>query len=315
MSRIGLKRNALPSTGIALRHIPLLCWLMASVALLAVRCGGETPPTSTFTIAPKVQVVATTSILADLVINVGGDRIEVHTIVPPGANAHSFQTTPQDSIAVSKAGLIISNGFGLDDFLEPVLRGASGAGSIHVVAAQGLQPAQHSGAEGDPHFWQNPLHVVHYVERIRDGLIQADPPGSQEYQANTAIYIQKLYDLDEEITRTLEDIPIARRHLVTFHNSFGYFAERYGWGVYAFVPSDATDVTPRAVTAVLERVQQDGILAVFAEPQFGSDVLSQAAKDAGVSVGVIYSDALDANAPTYIDMMRFNARSLVEHLR
>ena len=122
-------------------------------------------------------------------------------------------------------------------------------------------------------------------------------------------------ELDQEISQTLRDVPPERRHLVTFHDAFGHFAVRYGWRVSAFVPGDASEVTPGTIVAVMERIGGEGIPAVFAEPQFSPKVMEQVARDTGVGVGAIYSDALDDNVPTYLDMMRFNARSLVEHLR
>jgi ABC-type Zn uptake system ZnuABC Zn-binding protein ZnuA len=355
----------------------------------------------------RVQVVATSAILADLAKNVGKDLIEVRTLVPPGVDLHSYQATPQDSIAISRARVIISNGAGLDNFLELVLQSAQQPSAIRVVASAGLQAAsvvemelpgeggpeeelieeveelvhrveggeltaaaaltqlgellsgdghkesqelgdqllvlisdaqggqrtpeavieaidrllsQHEGEghghdEGDPHFWQDPLQAIHYVERIRDGLGQADPAGAQSYQANATAYIQQLRQLDQEIASTLGQVPPARRHLVTFHDAFGYFARRYGWQVSAFVASDASEVTPQKVVTVMERIRGQGIPAVFAEPQFRPDVMEQAAKDTGVRVGTIYSDTLDSKVPTYVEMMRFNARSLAQHLR
>ena len=319
---------------IAIKRITLGLSLATIIGPLLVGCGGDPTPTPTLTPAPtpalaaptlmptttpgpKIQVVTTTSILADLVKNVGGDRVEVQSIVPSGADIHSFQSTPKHSVAVSKAGVIVSNGFSLDAFLDPLLKSAKRSDAIHVVAAEGLEPMALPAQDGKspPHFWQNPLHVVYYVERIRDGLVQADPDNVQVYQANADAYIQKLRELDQEIAEALKAVPPERRHLVTFHNAFGYFAGRYGWKVSTFVPGDAGDMTPGAVARVMERIQEEGIPAVFAEPQFNPDVLEQAAKDTGGRVGVIYSDALDARVPTYIDMMRFNVRSLVEHLR
>ena len=309
--------------------VGMLC-LGAMIVLLATACGGESPSTP----APRVQVVATTSILADLVKNVGGNRVEVHSIVPPGADVHSFQTTPQDSIAISRAVVIISNGLGLDAPLDPIINSAKRADAIHVVAAEGLdaQPKEemgfsageyedtheaqvdHAYSRGDPHLWQNPLFAIHYVERIRDGLVQADPGNASVYQDNADTYNQRLRQLDQEIVQTLDQVPMERRHLVTFHDAFGYFAERYGWRLSAFVPSDASVVTPERIVTVMERIGEEGIPAVFVEPQFSPQVMEQAARDTGVSVGTIYSLA-DDNVPTYIDMMRFNARSLAGHLR
>lgn len=311
----------------------------ALIALMVVGCGGggagttlTSSPAPAGDAMPNVLVVTTTSILADFVKNVGGDRVQVRSIVPAGADVHSFQSTPKDSIALSEARLIVSNGLGLDDFLLPLIEGARKSDSVHVVTAEGLATMRlkvvsvredgHYGDddrdvhdEGDPHFWQNPLYAVYYVERIRDGLIRADPAGSQLYGGNAASYIQRLRELDQEIAGTLEAVPSQRRHLVTFHDAFGYFAERYGWRVSALVPGDASDITPGDVVHVMERIGQQAVPAVFAEPQFSPAVMRQVSKDTGVGVGTIYSDILNASASTYIDMMRFNSRSLVEHLR
>ena len=382
----------------AIKKISLALSLAALAGLLALACGGEATPTPTPTSAPiptptstptptptpKVQVATTIAILADFIKNVGGDLVEVRSIIPPGADVHSFQPSPSDSITISGAMLIVSNGSGLDDALDPVFESARDAGAVFIEASEGLETMpieameleeegeehhegeeegeegedhhegeeegeegeehhegeeegeegedhhegeeegeegedHHEGEEhhhsgGDPHFWQDPLNVIHYVERIRDGLSQVDPANAQVYQANADAYIQKLRDLDQEIEQTLSQVPPEHRHLVTFHDAFGYFAQRYGWKVSAFVAHDAGDVTPGAVARVLESIKTEGIPAVFAEPQFNEDVMNEAAQDAGVVVAPIYSDALSDEVPTYIEMMRFNARSLAEHL-
>ena len=295
--------------------------LGAAIVLLAVACGGTSASSTNAALDPttRVKVVTTSAILADLARNVGGGRVEVRSLVPPGADVHVFQTTPEDSIAVSRAGVIISNGFGLDDFLDPVIQSAKKADVVQVVAAEGLEADPIEGepgrSQGDPHLWQNPVYAIHYVERIRDGLVRADLGNASVYRDNADAYIQQLRELDQEISRTLSDVPPERRHLVTFHDAFGHFAVRYGWRVSALVPGDASEVTPGTIVAVMERIGGEGISAVFAEPQFSPKVMEQVARDTGVGIGVIYSDSLDDNVPTFLDMMRFNARSLVEHLR
>jgi manganese/iron transport system substrate-binding protein len=291
-----------------------------------------------------LKVVTTTAILADLVTNVGSDQVEVRFVVPPGADIHTFQINPSHSLAISEADLIVSNGFGLDDFLEPVLAGAKQVEAAHVVAAEGLSaepiaemefleenhnqeheeeiPKQHQGEEhrhehgaGDPHFWQNPLFTIHYVERIRYSLVHADPDNAEVYNTNSEEYIQQLRELDREIAQTLNQIPPERRHLVTFHDAFGHFARRYGWQVSTFVLTGAGEVTPEKVINVMKVMKAEGIPAVFAEPQFRQDVLEQVARDVGIRVGTIYSDTLDDTVTTYIKMTRFNAKSLSEQLR
>lgn len=294
-------------------HRPVIWALVAAGLLLLVACGSDgsgSPGNS-----GVVPVVTTTALLADLVKNVGGDRVRVTSLVPPGADIHSFQTTPNDSIVISRARLVVSNGFGLDAFLEPVLRSAIGADTINLVAAQGLDSMFAADNARDPHFWQNPVFVIDYVQRIRDGLANTDPGHGLEYQANAEAYIEDLRKLDREIRAILGQVRPEFRHLVTFHDAFRHFAGRYGWDVSAFVASDADTVSPAAVVQIMGRVSDALLPAVFVEPQFQSDVVQQSARDAGIVVGTIYSDLSDDGPSGYIEMMRTNARSLAEHLR
>lgn len=281
---------------------------LAAVVLLSAACGGTTKTSS----QERLQVVATTVILADLVSNVGGNRLEVRTMIPPGVDIHSFQTTPDDSKEISRAALIFSNGSGLDDFLDPVIRGAKSSQGVHVVTSLDLDLTLDSP---DPHFWQNPLFVVEYVKSIRDALVKADPEGSPVYESRAARYIQQLYELDREIGSMLAKVPEQRRHLVTFHDAFGHFTTRYGWQNSAFSAGDATEVTPGTMVALMELINSQGIPAVFAEPQLRPGAIRSLSQDGKLKVGTIYSDALDDQVDTYLEMMRFNANSLVEHLR
>ena len=256
--------------------------------------------------------------------------MQVSSIVPPGADVHSFQTTPNDSIAISEAQMIVSNGFGLDDFLKPVLKGAMGTDTVHVIAAEGFESTLAQGAvgtengaqddqghelESDPHFWQNPVFAMHYVHSIRDGLVTADPDHGSDYQENADNYNMALWDLDREIAEILGRVRPEFRHLVTFHDAFGHFASHYGWRKSAFVASDADEVSPAVVVKILDRISEDALPAIFVEPQFRTDVVTQAARDAGVVVGTINSDLSDNGLATYLEMMRSNARSLANHLK
>jgi ABC-type Zn uptake system ZnuABC Zn-binding protein ZnuA len=301
--------------------------LALAVLALAAACRTEAGPPP----AGPMTVVASNVILADFARQVGGDRVAAFSLIPPGADLHTFQTTPQDSITISRARVIITNGMGLDDFLLPVLESARRPEAVHVVASTGLEnlregppggppeaaghPAEEGHADEAPHFWLDPLLAIHYVERIGDGLAQADPPGAEAYRTSAARYTQQLRALDREIARALEQVPPEHRHLVTYHDAFSYFARRYGWQTSSLLEAAGGDATPKQITTVLGRLKEQGIPAVFAEPQLQTDLLDQAARDAGVAVGIIYTDSLDAAAPTYMDLMRFNAKSLVQHLK
>ena len=257
---------------------------------MAAACASSQPPRTPS--GSPLPVVATTALMADFVRNVGGDLVEVTALVPPGAEVHSFQSTPADSVALSRAALVVSNGGELDGFLDPLIQGSLSKDAVHVVAAAPLLAT----GETDPHFWQNPIFTVVYVEGIRDGLIAADPENAAIYRANFESYKDALTKLDFDIASTLDTVDPARRQLITFHDAFGHFATRYGWKVNAFVAGDGGEVTPGRLVEILEQVRDQGIPAVFAEPQFRADVL-------------------DSEVTSYIDRMLFNAKSLARLLR
>ena len=293
-------------------RLPQAVWAVpaAMAVLMLVSASGSSQPGQLQADKP-VLVVATTALMADLVRNVGGDLVEVTALVPPGAEVHSFQSTPADSVAISQAALVVSNGGELDGFLDPLVQGSLSGYAVWLVAAAPFLAA----GETDPHFWQNPLFTMKYIEEIRDGLIAGDSDNAAQYRTNFDSYKDALTKLDFDIASTLNTVAPARRQLITFHDAFGHFAARYGWQVTALVASDGGEVSPGRVVEILEQVREQVLPAVFAEPQFRADVLENAAQEAGVEVGVIYSDVLDDEVSNYIDMMLFNAKNLARLLR
>jgi ABC-type Zn uptake system ZnuABC Zn-binding protein ZnuA len=286
---------------------------MAVVLSLSLACGSSDQEQD-LADTPNQQplsVVTTTALLADLVKNVGGDLVSVTALVPPGADVHSFQSTPADNVAISRAAMVVSNGGGLDQFLDQVIQRSTSDGTVQILAAKALLELD----DEDPHFWQNPVFAVRYVESIRDGLIAADPTNADDYQGNFTEYKDRLTKLDFDIASTLNTVDPTRRHLITFHDAFGHLAKRYGWQVTSLVGSDASQVSPGPVVEILEKVREQGLTAVFAEPQFNSDLLEKAAEEAEVEIGPIYSDVQDGEVANYIDMMLFNAKSLARLLR
>ena len=283
---------------------------MLVMFFLAACVGDQVQSTTSDESREKIQVVATIALLADMVENVGREFVDVRSLVPPGADVHSFQSTPEDSIAINRAQVIVLNGFGLDDFLAPVLDSAEKDNSTQVVATKGL-----TQGEDDPHLWQNPTFAISYVGRIRDGLVAADPGHESQFDANAQAYIERLEELDLELNRILGKVEPELRHLITYHDAFGHLAERYGWEASAFVASDADEVSPQAVVEILDRLVRQGIPAIFMGPQFGSDVVRRAAEDSGIAVGTLYSGVGENEATSYIDMMRLNAQALAENLR
>ena len=328
--------------------------LALSVALLAA-CGtaATTDPTTLLASGEPepIRVVATTAVLADLVQQVGGNRVSIYNLVPPGSDVHTYQVTPRDNVEVSQASLIVSNGAGLFVNLDRLIQGSAAPDAVQIVASDGLTPSRMNESpfpatghgdddhgdddhgddddgdgddddhgdhddhdDGDPHFWLDPRFAVHYVNQIANGLAAADPVNAPEHLDNAADYISQLEALDGYISAKIAEIPSSRRVLVTFHDAYGYFGSRYGFEVQAFVGSHGGDVAPDDIVAILDLVQDRNLPAVFSEPQFSADALAQVARDAGISVGIIRSTP-DVDYPTYVEMMRANADALADHLR
>ena len=288
---------------------------LAAAVLVLAGCSGAQAASGTGEENPDmIVVVATLPVLADLARNVGGSLVEVHSAVPPGADAHSYQTTPGVSVIISQADLTISNGSGVDDFLLPVFQSARPGHAVHVVASDGLETRSQDELDGDPHFWQDPLLAIQYVEQIRDGLAQADPRNAARYREQAQHYTDRLQLLDEKIAVLLDRVPPGRRILVTHHQAFSHLAQRYGWQTVALAPGDAGSVTPEAILQVSQTVKDAGLPSVFVEPRFRSSALEQVARDAGTRVSPIYA-GLGGEANTYVKMMQFNARSLADNLR
>ena len=308
--------------------------LAAAVVLVVAACGGTDPTAPPTDASPApVRVMTGTVIIADFARNVGGDAVSVESLIPSGGDAHTFRTTPSDGIKVSSADVILLNGSGLDDDLVGFVESSRRSGSILVEVSEGLTPMDlvvrelgedgdegeeeeeddHHGG-GDPHFWQNPIAAIFYVERIRDALVEADPARADSYRANADAYIQRLRDLDAEISETLAAVPAERRTLISFHDAFGYFGARYDFEVISFVGVHGGEPTPGDIAGVIHEVEDGGLPAIFGEPQFAQEALQSAASEAGIEIGAIRSATFDEVAPDYIAMMRANAEEIARLL-
>jgi ABC-type Zn uptake system ZnuABC Zn-binding protein ZnuA len=302
--------------------IPRLAALLALIALVA-GCASTTP-------GPGPQVLAAETFLADIAQNVAGDRLQVAALVPAGADPHGFQATPADVKKVADSQALIVNGAGLEDFLEDLLKNAGGQRTV-IEAAAGLEMREDEGHEqavadhdheGDPHFWLDPISVIRYAENIRAGLSQLDPAGREIYAANAAAYVARLKELDSWIRAQVETIPAQRRLLVTNHESFGYFADRYGFTlVGAVIPSVSAGASPSAqeLAQLVGRIREVGAPAIFLETGANPQLARQLGQETGVKVvtGLYTHSITDAKgpAPTYIDMMKYNVRAIVAALK
>jgi zinc/manganese transport system substrate-binding protein len=266
----------------------------------------------------RIKVVATFTILADFARNVGGDRVEVTTLVGPNADAHVYTPSPADAKMVAAARLMIVNGLGLEGWLSRLLK-SSGGNATMLVATKGIAPLKghddHHGA-ADPHAWQSVTNAKIYVGNIRDALVSVDPAGAADYRANAEVYLAKLDALDREVRAAVAQIPAARRKVISTHDAFGYFAAAYG---VAFVAPQgvSTDSEPSArnIAAIVKQIRQEKIPAVFLENISDPRLVRRIAAETKASIGgTLYSDSLTdekGDAPTYIDMVRHNIKTLI----
>lgn len=272
----------------------------------------------------ELRVSATISVIEDLVERVGGDRVEVSSIVPAGADVHTFQPSPSDVREISESGVVFQNGLGLEEWIGDLIGSAGDENQTVVVLSEGLQPIgddEHSveeeHAEGNPHLWLDVHNAEHYVEGIRDALVEADPEGAEEYRANAEEYLAELEELDAYIEGQVRSIPEENRKLVTFHDAFLYFAEAYGLElVDVIIQNPEAEPSGRQAAELVTRIEEELVPAVFTEPQFNQGLAETIAAEADVEVYELYSDSLvdDPEADSYVNMMRTNIDRVKEGL-
>ncbi len=276
--------------------------------------------------AESIPVVASFSILGDLVQVVGGQRVQVTTLVGPDADAHSFEPKPADARAILKARLFVTNGLNFEPWADKLAKSAAYQGAM-VVASRGVKPIQieeaghgHGHHDADPHAWQNPNNVVLYVQNIAAGLSKVDPAGASSYQANAARYAALLKDFDAQARAQFAAVPEAKRKVITSHDAFGYLAAHYQIKFLAPEGVNA-DATPSAkhVAGLIRQMKREKIKAVFVENMSNPKLIAQLGKDAGATLGgTLYSDAL--SGPTepgssYLKLMQHNVTQLLAGMR
>ena len=276
----------------------------------------------------KLEVVATFSILGDLAKNVGGNQVDVNTLVGPNGDVHVYSPTPADAEAIRNARLVIVNGLGLEGWL-PRLIESSDSNAITVVATQGIVPRKiaageilsrgHGAGTADPHAWQSVPNVEIYVGNIRDAMVAADPANATTYKANAAAYLIKLKVLDHEVRETVARIPPERRKVISTHDAFGYFAAAYD--VTFVAPegvSTETEPSARDIATIIAQIKRERIPAVFLENVSDPRIMRQIASETGAAIGgTLYSDSLTnekGEAPTYIAMVRHNISTIASAL-
>lgn len=291
-------------------------FLLIVLALMVSACGGQ-PASDSGQSAPVV--LTSTPLLADVTRNIAGDRVKVDSLLPLGADPHAYQPTPQDAARVSDSNLIIVNGAGYEQFLNPLLENARGKTTV-LEASTGVPPREEAGAV-DPHMWLDPENVIVYVQNIRDALTRLDPAGADVYTSNADRYIAQLKDLDAYIQEQVGQIPSERRMLVTNHEALGYFADKYGFKVVGTViRSFSSDASPsaRQLAGLIDQVRSSGAPAIFLDASDSDTFAKQIADETGVKVVTdLHLESLTDGAPaaTYIDMMKHNVTEIVSALK
>lgn len=273
----------------------------------------------------RVPVVATNSILADWVRQVGGDQVLISTLVPADGDPHTFEPTPRDGLALTRAMLVFENGLHFESWLDDLFT-ASGSQAVRVTVSREITPRKAfcacHGTSEDPHVFQSVKHAKSMVQVIAQELSKADPEHAELYESRSQAYIDQLELLDGEIRTLVEAIPQSNRFIVTAHNTFGYFAEDYGFEVLSLLDSltsEASDPSAMKIGSLIRRIKELKVPAMFSESTANSKLVQQVAREAAVNtVENLNSDSLgpsDTSTGTYVGMMRSNAKKIAESLR
>jgi len=275
--------------------------------------------------APELRVVATFSILGDLVRQVGGERVAVSVLVGAGGDSHVFQPSPAQARSVGQAQLLFSNGLGYETWVRRLLQAAQFKGR-HVVLSEGVKPIQaqaaaghhhgHAHGEADPHAWQDVGNVKRYVRQIATALCGADAAGCPLYRRNEQGYLAELDRLDQEIRAAWREVPQAQRKVITSHDAFAYYGQAYGVRFLAAQgASTGADATVQGVARLVRQIKAEQIRALFVESIADPRLIEQIGRETGVTpAGILFSDSLtgpDGLAPDYLALMRHNTRALV----
>jgi ABC-type Zn uptake system ZnuABC Zn-binding protein ZnuA len=293
----------------------MLVAVSVGIGLVLAACG----PNGTGSPATgKMKVIATTTVFADIVQNVGGDRLSVTSIIPAGVGPEDYEPRPDDARKLADAQLVVSNGVGLDNWLDRLITSA-GEAPPQLVLGVGIPTLTVDGEE-NPHFWLDPTLVrQYYLPAIARKLTDLDPDGQAAYHANLEEYGSQLDTLDADLKDKLAQIPEANRKLVTFHDAFPYFARHYGFELIGVIVANVgQEPTASELAALVEKVRAAGVTAVFSEAQFSPELSRTLADEAGIAtvVTTLYNDALGPPpANTYLGLMRWDVDQIVDALK
>jgi len=274
--------------------------------------------------AEKIKAIATISIIGDVVKNVAKDAVDLKEFVGPNGDAHEYEPTSEDAVALSKADIVFENDLHLEHWLDK-LYVASGSKAKRVIVSTGVVSLTMADnpQETDPHAWQNVGNMIIYTQNVRDALIALDPASKTKYENDASAYIAQLKALDKWVEEQVASIPADKRKLVTNHDALGYFARCYGFKIIgAVIPSattEAADPSAQQTAQLLDIIKASGVHAIFPENMANAKLSEALSREAGVAVAPeLYTDALGSpgtDGDTYLKMIRHNVEVLVKYLK
>ncbi|HJW35716.1 MAG TPA: metal ABC transporter substrate-binding protein [Actinomycetes bacterium] len=302
------------------RWAALLAAGLAVLVLLVAGCSGSGGAGDGDGGGGGLRVVATTTQVADLAANVGGDRVQVTSLLKPGIDAHDYEPSPADIDAIARADLVVQNGVGLEEWLGDTIESSGFAGPV-VDASQGVRLRQVDG-EADPHIWQDPRNAQRMAANIERGLAAAEPAAATAFAANLTAYTRELEALDAEVARQVDSL--ANKKVVTNHDAFHYYLDRYGLElVGSVIPSfdSSAELSGRDIRDLVAKIRATGVKAIFSETTLPPKAAETIAAEAGVKVvtgeDALYGDALGppgSDGDTYLKMIRHNTATFVSSL-
>jgi zinc/manganese transport system substrate-binding protein len=289
----------------AIRHLQLSICLTLAASAAPLRA------------QDRLNVVASFSILGDFVKNVGGERVDVTTLVGSDGDVHVYAPAPADARKIADAKLLIINGLGLEGWLPRLLQASGGKAAI-ITATKGIAPLK-LGSDADPHAWQSVANAKIYVANIRDALAAAAPADAEVFRKQAETYLAKLDVLDREVRQAVRQIPESHRKVISTHDAFGYLASTYGiWFIAPLGVSTESEASARDIAGIITQIKTEKIPAVFLENISDVRLIQRISAETGAKVGgTLFSDSLTGekgDAPTYIDMVRHNIKVLTSAL-
>jgi len=262
----------------------------------------------------RVLVAASIAPLADFVRQIGGDRVEVFTLVPPGASPHTYEIAPRQVVRVAKARVLVLNGVGLEYWANKLVAAAGNPALQVIDTSQGISLLDAGSHGANPHIWLDVRQAMLQVRRVSDALIKVDPAYAAAYEANTAAYLKQLERLDAEIAA--EVARWQHHEFIAFHPAWVYFARRYGLEQAAVIEkSPGREPSPAEIAGIVQTARRIGARAIFAEPQFSSKAAATIAEESGARVLLLDPLGGSSHSQTYVDLVRYNVAQMASALR